>query len=41
MKWLYIIVGVLVFLLVGRLMNEYSIKGHDDNVEILHSGAQP
>ena len=41
MKWLYIVVGVLVFLVIGKVMNEYSFRDIDPNVEILHSGAQP
>jgi hypothetical protein len=41
MKWLYIIGGVLLFLIVGKLMNEYAIKDVDQNVEIIHGGAQP
>jgi len=41
MKWIYVIMGVLLFLLINRLIGDYSKRGHDDNVEILHSGAQP
>jgi hypothetical protein len=40
MKWVYIIVGVLLFLLINRLIGEYSTRGKDDNVEIIHSGVQ-
>jgi hypothetical protein len=40
MKWVYIIAGILLFLLINRLIGEYSHKG-DDSVEIIHSGAQP
>jgi hypothetical protein len=41
MKWVYIIGGILLFLLMNRLMAEYSHKSNIEEVEILHSGAQP
>jgi hypothetical protein len=41
MKWIYVIVGILLFLLINKLIGEYSHRGKDDTVEIIHSGAQP
>lgn len=41
MKWVYIIMGILLFLLINRLIGDYSHRGVDDSVEIIHSGAQP
>jgi len=41
MKWIYVIVGVLLFLLIGKLIGDYSKRGVSDKVEIIHSGAQP
>jgi hypothetical protein len=41
MKWAYVIMGILLFLLINKLIGEYSKKGVDDSIEIIHSGAQP
>jgi len=41
MKWVYIVVGVLLFLLIGKIINEYSFYDRDLNVEVIHSGVQP
>jgi hypothetical protein len=41
MKWVYVIMGILLFLLINRLIVDYSHKGKDDSVEIIHSGVQP
>ena len=38
MKWVYIIVGVLLFLAIGKFIGGYS---HSSKVEVIHSGAQP
>jgi hypothetical protein len=41
MKWAYIIMGILLFLLINRLIGDYSQRGQKDKVEIIHSGVQP
>lgn len=41
MKWIYVIMGILLFLLINRLIGEYSHRGISDKVEIIHSGVQP
>ena len=42
MKWLYIVVGMLIIFYVGqaieRMIGSY---GHDGEVQIIKSGAQP
>jgi hypothetical protein len=38
MKWVYIIIGILLFLLVNRLIAEYSFKGASEEIEVIKSG---
>lgn len=39
MKWVYIIVGVLLCIVISKVIGQYSIRYSD--VQIIHSGAQP
>jgi hypothetical protein len=41
MKWIYVIVGILLFLLINNLIGEYSHRGTMEKVEIIHGGVQP
>lgn len=40
MKWLYIIIGVLVFLVITKFINHMQVVVTSD-VEVIRSGAQP
>ena len=40
MKWIYVIMGILLFLLINKLIGEYSHRGIVEEVEIIHSGVQ-
>jgi hypothetical protein len=39
MKWLYIVVGLIVCMVVGKYVSDNSIRNSD--VQVIHSGAQP
>ena len=41
MKWVYIVMGILLFLLINKLIGEYGHRGSMEKVEIIHSGVQP
>lgn len=40
MKWVYIVIGVLLFLVINRVIGEYSVRGVGEGIEIIHSGVQ-
>lgn len=39
MKWIYIIVGILLFMVISKLISQQAVRY--SHVTIIHSGAQP
>ena len=40
MKWVYIAIGLIVFMYVGRTIEEY-VSIFRGDIQIIHSGVQP
>ena len=41
MKWLYVIVGVILIMTVGSVIERFQGSMHTQSVQIIHSGVQP